>query len=643
MSYKIIAATGCPTGIAHTYMAQEALQEAAKKRNVSIKVETHGQSGVENALTEKEIKDAEGVIIAADIDVNPDRFAGKRVINVSVSKGMKDAEELVDAILNDSSIPVYKGNGLENATSGSSGENISSGFWHTLYIQLMNGVSHMIPVVVAGGVMLAVSFFWGINSADPKSSQYNQFAYMLNTLGGMTMNLMVPVLCAYIAEAIGKRAGLIAGFATGMLAFTNGTGFLGGIVGGFLAGYVTVLLKYLFKKVPKQLNGLKEIFIYPLLGVFISTAIMWFLSSPMKDINQGMMAFLKGMQNSDPIILGLIVGAMAAFDFGGPVNKAAYLTGVALLGQGNFYFMSGVSAACIAPPLATGFAVLLNRKAYTSEERNAGYVNFLLGSTHITEGAIPFAAKNPFLNIPSFMIGSAIAAILSYATKISDPAPHGGFIILPLVNHPLLWVLWIVIGALVSGILLALSAGKQARKNAVLNQPAHTADFKNSTQSVRNSLNLVTPVTGPDPGSILKKQNIEFDVEAKTREDVLKYLADLAVRNQDAVDSEPVYQKYLAREQQGSTGMEKGIAIPHAQDAAIKRSSMMILKLKTPIEWQTLDGGKIDTVISFLIPENSADHLKYLANVSKLLAHDHFIKQLKNAHSKEDIRKLFSL
>lgn len=632
--YQIIAATGCPTGIAHTYMAQEALEQAAKKIGVSIKVETHGQSGIEHALTQQEIDEADGVIIAADKDVNPERFVGKKMINVSVTKGMKDADQLVNQILNDQSIPVYQGTGEKGSAESAS---ISGGsFWHQLYVYVMNGVSHMLPLVVAGGVLLAVSFFWGINSADPKSAEYNQFAFQLNSIGSLTMGLMVPVLCAYIAEAIAKRSGLIVGFATGMIALTNGTGFLGGILGGFLAGYTVLLLQKAFKKLPKSLDGLKAIFLFPVLGVLISGLIMWYLSTPMQNINEGMMNFLKGMENSSPILLGVVVGIMCASDFGGPINKAAYLTGTALLAQGNYFFMAGVSAACIAPPLATGFAVLMNKKAYSSKERSAGYVNFLLGSTHITEGAIPFAAKNPLLNIPAFMIGSAVAATLTYITKISVPAPHGGFIVLPLVNHPMLWVVWIVIGALISGVLLALIAEKQYKKD-------QTLLVTNNGQSMAVDQPVETTTAKAHVfEAIFDQQNIELGVKVDSKEAALQYLAKMVVEKGYASDQQEVEKKYLFRETESSTGMEHGIAIPHAQSATINKSGMFIVKLAEPIEWGSLDGGKIDTLISFIIPDqDNQEHLKYLSDVSKLLVHEQFVAELKAAQTKTAIFKLF--
>lgn len=611
--YQILAVTGCPTGIAHTFMAQEALEEAAKKRHISIKVETHGQTGVENAFSQEEIDEADGIIIAADKAVGIERFDGKKLINVSVSAGMKEPDKLIDRILNDDNISIYHSKDAVSATSAT--KNDGSGVWHAIYVDLMNGVSHMLPLVVAGGVLIAISFFWGIYSADPNSKQYNQFAFMLKSIGGMTMNLMVPVLCAYIAEAIGQQIGLVVGFATGMIAYTNGTGFLGGIVGGFLAGYIVVLLEKIFKKLPQSLNGLKSIFIFPVLGVFTSGMIMWFLSTPMKSVNTSMMSFLKGMQNSNPIILGLIVGIMCAADMGGPINKAAYVTGTTLLAQGNYYFMAGVSAACIAPPLATGFAVLFNKKGYSAKERSAGYVNFLLGSTHITEGAIPFATKNPILNIPIFMIGSSVAAILSYMSKITVPAPHGGFIVLPLVNKPFLWVLYIVTGAMISGALLALTAsvgqGKKQKKTGGLE-------------------------------SIFSKDNIMLDVDANNQAELFDYLAQQAVKEGIASNTQAVIEKYQKRELEGSTGMEKGIAIPHAQDVSIKKATMFLVKLKQPIDWKTFDNQPVSIAIAFLIPEHgSQEHLNYLSRVSKLLMHDSFVEKLKKGQSADSLYKMF--
>lgn len=460
--YKIIAATGCPTGIAHTFMAQEALEQAAKSKGVSIKVETHGQIGIENELTAEEIAAADAVIIAADKDVQAERFAGKRVIEVSVADGIKKAEQLIeDALAGKGQLrggQVEKTDTPEQTAGGES-------FGRQIYKHLMNGVSHMLPFVVAGGVLVAISFLFGIYSFDPESEQYNWFAALLkNDIGGVAMGMMTPVLSAFIAESIAKRPGFVAGLVGGLMAVNGGSGFLGGIVAGFTAGYIVLGLMKIFSALPKSLDGLKAIFLYPVCGVFLTGLVMALVNSPMAWVNESMMSWLAAFENANPLVLGVIIGCMSAFDMGGPVNKAAYVTGTALLAQGNTTFMAGVSAACIAPPLITFVATTVFRKYYSEDDRNAGLANLILGSTHITEGAIPFAAKDPIRNLPIFMLGSSIAAVLTYMWKVQVPAPHGGFLVLPVVTHGFLWVLAIVIGALVAGILMGLVQKSKVEK-----------------------------------------------------------------------------------------------------------------------------------------------------------------------------------
>lgn len=455
--YDIIAATGCPTGIAHTYMAQEALEQAAKKAGVTIKVETHGQIGIENELTPEEIANAKAVIIAADKDVQPQRFVNKKIIDVSVGQGIKNADELVAQALRGEGVVKYHSDdaAVESSQAPQSSNVGKSSIGREIYKHLMNGVSHMLPFVVGGGVLIAISFaVFGIYSFKPDDPSYNAFSAQLKEIGGLAMGLMTPVLAAYIAQSIGNRPALVSGFVAGLMASNGGAGFLGGIVGGFFAGYLVVLLEKLFKGLPKTLDGLKAIFLYPLLGVFITGLFMSVIVSPMAGINQSLMDFLKGFQDSNPVLLGIVIGCMSAFDMGGPVNKAAYVTGTLLLAEGNTTFMAGVSAACIAPPLITTVAVLLFKNRFDTDERNAGLVNFILGSTHITEGAIPFVAKDPLRAMPSMMLGSSIAAILTYLFGVQVPAPHGGFLVLPVVTHPFLWVLAIAVGSVVGGIVL---------------------------------------------------------------------------------------------------------------------------------------------------------------------------------------------
>lgn len=451
---KIVAATGCPTGIAHTFMAEEALKKAAEKLGVDIKVETHGQVGVQNELTREEIQAADGVIIAADKDVQAERFAGKPLVEVSVGKGIKEAEKLIQMII-DGKAKVYR----PKSTASQRDEEESrqgSSVGRAIYKHLMNGVSHMLPFVVGGGVLIAVSFLFGIHSADPNHETYNPIAGFLMNTGQIAFQLMVPILAAFIAESIAKRPGLVVGFIGGMIASTGGAGFLGGIVAGFIGGYIVVLLSKLFSKLPQTLDGLKAIFLYPVFGILLIGAVMTILVEPMTTINEGMKNFLTDFQSANPLLLGLIVGCMSAFDMGGPVNKAAYVTGTALLAEGNLYFMAGVSAACITPPLVIAFATVFFRKYFNEAERNAGLVNFILGSTHITEGAIPFAAKNPIVVIPILMVGSSISAILTYMLGVQVPAPHGGFLVLPVVTGAVQWVLAILAGSLVGAVLYGL-------------------------------------------------------------------------------------------------------------------------------------------------------------------------------------------
>lgn len=451
---KIVAATGCPTGIAHTFMAEEALKKAAQKLGVDIKVETHGQVGVQNELTQADIQAADGVVIAADKDVQAERFAGKPLVDVSVGKGIKEAEQLIQTII-DGKAKVYRPQSSASQTDEEESQ-LGNSVGRAIYKYLMNGVSHMLPFVVGGGVLIAVSFLFGIHSANPEHETYNPIAAFLNRTGGIAFQLMVPILAAFIAESIAKRPGLVVGFIGGMIASTGGAGFLGGIVAGFIGGYIVVFLSKLFSKLPQSLDGLKAIFLYPVLGILLIGAVMTVLVEPMTAINEGMKTFLADFQGANPILLGLIVGCMSAFDMGGPVNKAAYVTGTALLAEGNLYFMAGVSAACITPPLVIAFATVFFRKYFNESERNAGLVNFILGSTHITEGAIPFAAKNPVVVIPILMVGSSISAIVTYMLDVQVPAPHGGFLVLPVVTGAIQWVLAILVGSLVGAVLYGL-------------------------------------------------------------------------------------------------------------------------------------------------------------------------------------------
>lgn len=649
--FDIIAATGCPTGIAHTFMAKEALEKAAAERGLTIKVETHGQVGVENELTKSEIAGAKAVVVAADKDVQAERFAGKPMVSVGVSKALsvEAAGKLIDRAL------AAKGDDTVAAAADVEDEvEEKESIGHVIYKHLMNGVSHMLVFVVAGGVLTAVSFLWGITSFDSTAADYNSFAAMLKIIGGIAMNLMVPVLSAYIAESIGKRPALVPGFVAGMIAIQGlpvnadtgmidaggagvGFGFLGGIVGGFLAGYVILLLEKVFAGLPKNLDGLKAIFLYPLFSTAIVGLVMLGISGPMAAINTAMMDFLKGLSASGAVVLGLAIGCMCAFDMGGPVNKAAYVTGTAMLTEAlaagvgtetyNFgtNFMAAVSAACIVPPLITTFAVVVGKKYFSQEDHDAGIVNLILGCTHITEGAIPFMTKNIWPVMPIMMLGSSIASILTIMFNVHDPAPHGGFLVLPVVENGPLWVLAILIGAVVGGILFVAFKKYDFEKN----QKAAPA---------------AKPVEAPkaEAADFVKVENVFVAEDFASRDEALSFVSNQAVKAGIASDADAVMNAFLAREAEGTTGMMEGFAIPHAKSDAITEAAVIVVKDESGVTgWDTMDGAPVNVAIALLIPGAQAGttHLKILSKVAEALMDEDFRGTVKGSTDAAEIAK----
>lgn len=649
--FDIIAATGCPTGIAHTFMAKEALEKAAAERGLTIKVETHGQVGVENELTKSEITGAKAVVVAADKDVQAERFAGKPMVSVGVSKALsvEAAGKLIDRAL------AAKGDNTVAAAADVEDEaEEKESIGHVIYKHLMNGVSHMLVFVVAGGVLTAVSFLWGITSFDSTAADYNTFAAMLKIIGGIAMNLMVPVLSAYIAESIGKRPALVPGFVAGMIAIQGlpvnaetgmidaggagvGFGFLGGIVGGFLAGYVILLLEKVFAGLPKNLDGLKAIFLYPLFSTAIVGLVMLGISGPMAAINTAMMDFLKGLSASGAVVLGLAIGCMCAFDMGGPVNKAAYVTGTAMLTEAlaagvgtetyNFgtNFMAAVSAACIVPPLITTFAVVVGKKYFSQEDHDAGVVNLILGCTHITEGAIPFMTKNIWPVMPIMMLGSSIASILTIMFNVHDPAPHGGFLVLPVVENGPLWVLAILIGAVVGGILFVAFKKYDFEKN----QKAAPA---------------AKPVEAPkaEAADFVKVENVFVAEDFASRDEALSFVSNQAVKAGIAGDADAVMNAFLAREAEGTTGMMEGFAIPHAKSDAITEAAVIVVKDESGVTgWDTMDGAPVNVAIALLIPGAQAGttHLKILSKVAEALMDEDFRATVKGSTDAAKIAK----
>jgi fructose PTS system EIIBC or EIIC component len=445
----IVAVTGCPTGIAHTYMAADSLKAKAAEMGVDIKVETNGSGGAKNVLTKNEIENAVAVIIAADINVEMERFKGKHVIQAAVADGIRKSEQLINRALKQDA-PIYNGNGSSGKTQGNDSRR---GF----YKHLMNGVSNMLPFVVGGGILIALCFMFGYKSFDPKDPSYNPIAATLMTIGGGTaFKLLVPVLAGFIALSIADRPGFAPGMVGGMMAANAGAGFLGGLIAGFLAGYIVVMLKKLFANMPKSLEGIKSILIYPLLGIMLTGFIMnYVVDNPVAWLNTEISTLLKGLGSTNAIFLGILLGLMMAFDMGGPVNKAAYVFGTGLLASGVYGPMAAIMAAGMVPPLALAIATTIFKNKFNHEDRDAGKACYVMGLSFITEGAIPFAAADPFRVIPANMIGAAITGALTMAFGIGLRAPHGGIFVVPLVQGGALkYALAILIGSVISALLI---------------------------------------------------------------------------------------------------------------------------------------------------------------------------------------------
>lgn len=453
--YRVLAVTACPTGIAHTFMAAESLEEKAKNMGVTIKVETNGSGGVKNVLTAKEIEEAECIIIAADKKVDMARFNGKKVIQTKVANGIHKAEELINKAISGDA-PVYNHSGSKNADEEVSGENESIG--RQIYKHLMNGVSHMLPFVIGGGILIALAFLFDDYSIDPANFGMNTpFAAFLKTVGGTAFDFMLPILAGYIAMSIGDRPALAVGFVGGMLANKGGSGFLGALLAGFIAGYLVVGLKKLFEKLPNSLEGLKPVLLYPFFGILlIGAIIMFIINPPVSALNTGITNALNNMGESSRILLGAVLGGMMAFDMGGPLNKAAYVFGTASLANGQFEIMAAVMIGGMVPPLAIALCSTFFKKKFTKKERQSAVTNYVMGLSFITEGAIPFAAADPLRVIPSCVIGSATAGALSMFFGCALRAPHGGIFVLPVISNPIGYFIALVAGSVIGMLVLAV-------------------------------------------------------------------------------------------------------------------------------------------------------------------------------------------
>ena len=461
--FEILAVTACPTGIAHTFMAAQALEENAKKSNISLKVETNGANGIKNPLTTQDIKNAKAIIVAADKKVDTARFNGKKVLFVKVAKAIKEPQTLLQNALN-GNIPVFTCETKHAATAVN-----KDSAWHKVYTYLMSGVSNMLPFVIAGGIFIALSFLFDkANAGTSTFGSGNNLALFFNKVGGFSFDMMFPVLAAYIAFAIADKPAFMVGFVGGLIARSGfslylpqaewqSSGFLGALIAGFAAGYIIILLKKTTQKLPHTLEGIKTILIYPVVGLLLMALLMVFIvNPPMAFVNTEINAFLNSLSGGSKIILGAILGAMMSIDFGGPINKTAYVFGTVSLASQQYEIMAAVMAGGMVPPLAIAFSTLFFKKFYTEQERQTTVSNFIMGLSFITEGAIPFAVADPLRVIPACACGSAVAGALSMLFKCGLPAPHGGIFVIGVITNAVYFLLAILIGALVGMFLLSI-------------------------------------------------------------------------------------------------------------------------------------------------------------------------------------------
>lgn len=462
--YRVLAVTACPTGIAHTYMAAENLENTGKKLGIALKAETDGSGGAQNVLTREEIAAADAIIIAADKNVEMARFDGKPVIMVPVADGIHKAEELIKRAV-DGTVPVYHHTG---AAGGESVPEGSDSIGRTIYKHLMNGVSHMLPFVIGGGILIALAFLFDDYSINPANFGKNTpLAAYLKTVGEQAFGMMLPILAGFIAMSIADRPGLAVGLVAGLIAKTGATfanpaggdvnaGFLGALFAGFVGGYIVAGLRKLFSRLPKSLEGIKPVLLYPVIGIFLAAVVTTFVNPYMGMINDGLTHFLNGMGGVSRIVLGMVLGGMMSIDMGGPFNKAAYVFGTAQLAEGNFEVMAAVMAGGMVPPIAIALCTSFFKKKFTAKERQSGIVNYVMGLSFITEGAIPFAAQDPLRVIPSCIIGSAIAGGLSMAFGCTLRAPHGGIFVLPTIGNPFMYLAAVVVGAAAGCVILGM-------------------------------------------------------------------------------------------------------------------------------------------------------------------------------------------
>ncbi|WP_018533658.1 MULTISPECIES: fructose-specific PTS transporter subunit EIIC [unclassified Streptomyces] len=643
---KLLAVTACPTGIAHTYMAAEKLQQAADDAGIDMKVETQGSIGAENVLTDNDVKHADGIIIAADKDVDRSRFAGKRVLSVGVSEGISHPERLIEQV---QGAPVLEADGAEES-GGSGGKERSAA-----YKALMNGVSFMIPFVVVGGLLIAVALaVGGHTTPDGIEIPKDSFWYDINALGGLGFKLMLPIFSGYIAFALGDRPALVPGMIGGFLAYDGvgiygadaNAGFLGAIATGFLAGYVVLWIRKV--KVPKFVQPIMPIIVVPIVSTLVvGLFFIYVIGTPISWVFTHLTSWLNGMTGSSAVVLGAIIGLMIAFDMGGPVNKTAFLVGTGLIGTNNA--VMGMAAAAIpVMPLGQGLATLLRRKLYTQQERDTGIAALFMGFFGISEGAIPFAAARPAQVIPANMLGGAVAGAIAGVAGVEDSVPHGGPIVavFTAISGVAMFFVAIVAGVLVTALstnaLIELKARRTAAKEAAAApeaaspEPTETAPEPARAAPVDVQKDSESPAPGGEPevlSGYLTERTVKVELDAGDKEAAIREMAGLLAATGKVTDVEELVRTALRREEQGTTGLGEEIAIPHAKTDAVSAPVVGFARSTEGIEWGSLDGTKAKLVFMISVPAAAAgdEHLRILALLSRKLMDAGFRERLQAA------------
>ncbi|WP_121603721.1 PTS fructose transporter subunit IIABC [Virgibacillus sp. Bac332] len=643
---KIVAVTACPVGIAHTYMAAENLQKAGEALGVTIKVETQGSIGVENALTEKDIEEADGVIIASDKEVSKDRFIGKKLIATGVQEGIRNPEQLIKRIQT-GDVSVYQA----QLVSAEGVKKKRKEKENPIYKHLMSGVSYMIPFIVVGGLLIAIALTLGGEQTPggiviPEDSFWKK----IEDIGAASFSFMVPILAGFIAVSIADRPGLAPGIIGGFIAANGsfygseaGAGFIGGIIAGFLAGYITLAIKKI--KVPQALQPVMPIIFIPILATLIvGLLFVYVIGAPVSQVFESLTAWLEGMQGASSILLALILGAMIAVDMGGPFNKVAFLFGSAMIAEGNYEIMGPIAVAICIPPLGMGLATFINKRKYQPAEQQAGKASFTMGLFGITEGAIPFAAQDPLRVIPSIVVGSMTGSVLAMLGNVGDRVAHGGPIVAVLgaVDNVLMFFLAAVIGTLVTAILVNL-----LKKDVV----SSTLDSQSNkqTEAVNDQISSLNTRNEQDKKLYIRKLTdivtvdlVDTDLKGATRDEVIDELINKMDRAGILSDKEIYRQAVIAREKEGTTGMGMNIAIPHGKSSAVNKPAVAFGIKHDGVDWNSLDHTAAKIIFMIAVPEKNAgdEHLKILQMLSRKLMDDQFRKQLLDVANKEEAYQL---